>query len=288
MNPHPECGPCTLKWVYERVANSLGDRQRFAILKEIMVVLANHFDPSVNLGALCNRCLEAVHDHILASSAAYEGFKKACNQAAAALMESAKDFIDKAESQEERLIRACGLAAVSNVAPIAVPEAPFEFSLIKEIIEGRAPLPVPKGEVYGAASGARHVFYLADNAGEIGFDSLVIALLKEMGAKVTLVVKEAPFFDDATLADVHYFGLEKLVDTVHCVRNIFLPKKSDPELTALFEKSDLVISKGTGNFEALRGEPRGNRILYLLKVKCHPVSVETGTPQGEFVVRLEE
>jgi uncharacterized protein with ATP-grasp and redox domains len=40
---------------------------------------------------------------------------------------------------------------------------------------------------------------MADNAGEIGFDSLLIAKLKEMGPKVTLIVKEDPFFEDATM-----------------------------------------------------------------------------------------
>ena len=288
MHPYPECGPCTLKWVYERVAHSLDDRQRFSILKKIMIVLANKFEPSVNLVALCNRSLESVHDYILASSGAYEEFKHKCNQAAAELIEAAKNFIEKDESPRGRLIRACGLAAVSNVAPIAVPLAPFEFSLIRDIIESRASLPVPEGDIYEAALRATQVFYLADNAGEIGFDSLVIALLKEMGSKVTLVVKEEPFFDDATLKDVHYFGLEKMVDAVHCVQGIFLPKEADPELAALFEKCDLVISKGTGNFEALKGETGKKPILYLLKVKCHPVSLETGTPEGAFVVKLEE
>jgi len=37
-------------------------------------------------------------------------------------------------------VKACGLAAVSNVAPIGVPTAPFEFSLVEDIIQGKVPL----------------------------------------------------------------------------------------------------------------------------------------------------
>jgi uncharacterized protein with ATP-grasp and redox domains len=68
---------------------------------------------------------------------------------------------------------------------------------------------------------------------------------------------------------------------------IFVPDETDEEVAFLFEKSDLVISKGTGNFEALKEYTRKKRILFLLKAKCSPVAKETNTPEGQFVVRLE-
>jgi uncharacterized protein with ATP-grasp and redox domains len=288
MKPYPECGLCMLKWIYERVANSLSDEQRFAILKRLMGVFAKELDPSINMGVLCNRGLAAVHEFMQASSGTYEPLKHKSNEAAGRLIREAKAFIENSETPGMRFVKACGLAAVSNVAPIGVPSAPFEFSVIEDIIKGRAPLPVPAGDLYDAASKARNVFYVADNAGEIGFDSLLISLLKEMGAKVTLVVKEGPLFDDATLEDAYYFGLEQMADAVHCVRGgIFVPNETADELGLLFENSDLVISKGTGNFEALTGYGEKKRILYLLKAKCHPVANETNTPEGEFVLRLE-
>jgi damage-control phosphatase, subfamily I len=289
MRPYPECGLCMLKWVYERVANSLSDDQRFSILKKLMDVFAKELNPSINLAILSNRSLEAVHEFLLASSGSYALLKRKSNEAAGRLIREAKDFIDNSETSRVRFVNACGLAAVSNVAPIGVPSAPFDFSMVEDIIKGIAPLPAPAGDLYAAASKAKNVFYVADNAGEIGFDSLVISLLKEMGAKVTLVVKEGPFFDDATLEDVHYFGLEQMADAVHCVRRgIFVPDETVSELAVLFENSDLVISKGTGNFEALKGYTEKKRILFLLKAKCRPVAKETNTPEGAFVVRLEE
>jgi len=287
MNPYTECGPCILKWVYERVANSLGDPERFTVFRRVTSVLSRDFGPSINLGALSNRSLEAVDEFLVASSASYDKFKEKCNQAAAQLIGAAKAFIAEGKTPRERLLRACALASVSNVAPIALPSAPFEFSLVEDIIKGKAPLPVASGDVYGAASKAHHVFYVADNAGEIGFDSLLIALLKAMGSEVTLVVKQKPFFDDATLDDVHAFGLEKIADHVHSVKGLFVPEEATPALVSAFNKSDLVISKGTGNFEALKGYGGRKKILYLLKAKCLPVSQETGIPEGEFIIRLE-
>jgi len=288
MRPHPECGLCMMKWVYERVGNSLSEDQRFSILKKLTAVFAVEADPSMNMGILCNRSVEAVHDFLLASSGPYEPLKSKSNEAAGRLLKEAKKFIENSATPRERFVKACGLAAVSNVAPIGVPSAPFEFSMVEDIIKGRAPLPVPAGDIYEAASEAQNVFYVADNAGEIGFDSLVISLLKKMGAKVTLAVKEGPFFDDATLEDARYFGFEQMADAVRCVRGgIFVPDETDDELSLAFKNSDFVISKGTGNFEVLKGYGEGKRILFLLKAKCGPVSKEAETPEGEFVVRLE-
>ena len=64
------------------------------------------------------------------------------------------------------------------------------------------------GDVYEAARDKKRVLFLCDNAGEIGFDSLLIEQLKAMGADVTLVVKEEPFFEDATFRDAASFGLD--------------------------------------------------------------------------------
>ncbi len=288
MRPYGECGLCMLKWIYERVANSLDDEQRVSILKRLMDVFAKELNPSINMGILCNKGLEAVHEFLLASAGSYTLIKRKSNEAAERLIREAKDFIESNDTSRLQFLSACGLAAVSNVAPIGVPSAPFDFSMVEDIIKGRASLPAAVGDLYNAASSAQNVFYVADNAGEIGFDSLVISLLKERGSKVTLVVKEGPFFDDATLEDARYFGLEETADVVRCVRGgIFVPDETDEEVALLFEKSDLVISKGTGNFEALKEYTRKKRILFLLKAKCSPVAKETNTPEGQFVVRLE-
>ena len=55
------------------------------------------------------------------------------------------------------------------------------------------------------AKTARRVLYIADNAGEIAFDRV---LLEQMsGAHITVAVKSAPFINDAMLADAEEVGL---------------------------------------------------------------------------------
>jgi uncharacterized protein with ATP-grasp and redox domains len=287
LKPYADCGPCILKWIYERLEAPLSEAERFVVLKRVMSELSKDLEPSANLGALCNRCLEKVEEFFSATGAGYQEFKAKCNRAALEMLDQAREFIAKGETPQERFERACGIASVGNVAPIGAPSAPFEFSHVEAIIKGEAPLPKQVGDVYQAALKAHHAFYVADNAGEIGFDSLLISLLKELGLKVTLIVKEDPFFDDASPKDACFFHLDRMADAVFSVKAVFEPERIPPELADAFARSDLVISKGTGNCEALWGFPTNKKKIIMLKVKCGPMAKEMGEPIGTFMVTLE-
>ena len=288
MKPYTDCAPCVLKWIYERLEAPLNEAERFTVLRNVMSVLSRDLEPSINLGALCNRCLGTVENFFSASGSGYQAFKVKCNQAAQELLDQAREFIAKGETPRERFERACGIASVGNVAPIGAPSAPFEFSHVEAIIKGKAPLPSQVGDVYEAASKARHAFYVADNAGEIGFDSLLISLLKELGLRVTLIVKEDPFFDDASPKDASFFHLDRVADAVLSVKAVFEPGHTPPQVADAFANSDLVISKGTGNCEALWGFPTNKKKIMMLKVKCGPMAEEMGASIGTFMVRLED
>lgn len=144
------------------------------------------------------------------------------------------------------------------------------------------------GPLFQEARRASNVLYIADNAGEIGFDSLLMACLKEMGSKINLVVREGPFFEDATMEDALFFPIDQLVDHLFTMNGFFVPSKIPPALTDLYKKSDLIISKGTGNYEALMGEVEGKTAIYMLKVKCRPIAMEIGADIGSFVVKLQK
>jgi len=49
----------------------------------------------------------------------------------------------------------------------------------------------------------------------------------------------------------------------------------------------LIVVKGTGNFEALRGEIEDKSVIYMLKVKCDIISEIAGIDQGRFIIDLE-
>jgi uncharacterized protein with ATP-grasp and redox domains len=170
---------------------------------------------------------------------------------------------------------------------MTVPGEAFRFQEATHILKGKNPLPTFIGDVFGATQGATRVLYLTDNAGEVGFDSLLITTLKEMGATVNLVVKEDPFFEDATRKDALFFSMDKSVENIFTVNGFFVPGRSTSQLSDIFKKSHLVIAKGTGNYEALKDQVHGKAILYMLKVKCHPIARKTGANIGNFIVKIE-
>jgi hypothetical protein len=250
--------------------------------------MSREFNPEINVGSLSNKLTDAIPNYLSQSSKYYQTLKRKNNRLAKKLLASAKNYIKKGRTLQQQFERVCTLASASNVAPMSVPSEAFAFQEAKRILRRQKPFPAMMGPLFQEAQKAFHVLYIADNAGEIGFDSLLMAQLKEMGLKVNLVVKEGPFFEDATIEDALFFNVDQWVDHIFTLNGFFVPKEIPPVLTDLYKKSDLIISKGTGNYEALKGEVVGKRTIYMLKVKCRPIAVEIGADIGNFVVKLEK
>jgi hypothetical protein len=117
---------------------------------------------------------------------------------------------------------------------------------------------------------ARNILYLGDNCGELVFDRL---LIKQFNRPVTLAVKDKPILNDALLRDAAACGLDglcgRIISNGTACPGTPLPSCSD-EFKQVFRESDLIISKGQGNFETL-SETAGP-IYFLLMVKCEVVA----------------
>lgn len=115
------------------------------------------------------------------------------------------------------------------------------------------------------------VLYLADNSGEIVYDSLVVAELARMGIDVTVVVKSGAIINDALVADALACGMNnhaKILENGTSCPGTPLDDCSE-ELLLAFQEADLIISKGQGNFETL--SEANAEIFFLLTVKCSVV-----------------
>lgn len=112
------------------------------------------------------------------------------------------------------------------------------------------------------------ILYLGDNCGELVFDGLLIELLADMGIQVILAVKDGPIINDAQVADACDCGLDKHCRVISNGTSCPGTPLNDcsPEFQKIFNKADLIISKGQGNFETLSETP--GPIYFLLTVKC--------------------
>ena len=209
---------------------------RLQLTKTLLKILSKEFESETNVGSLSNKLTDAIPNYLSQSSKYYQKLKRKNNQLAKKLLGPAKNYIKKGTTPRQKFERACHLASASNVAPMNAPFEAFAFQEVKSILRGRKPFPAMMGPLFQEARKASNVLYIIDNAGEIGFDSLLMAYLKEMGLKIHLVVKEDPFFEDATMEDALFFSIDQLVDHMFTLNGFFVPKEIPPALTDLYKK----------------------------------------------------
>ena len=133
-----------------------------------------------------------------------------------------------------------------------------------------------------AVKKAGTILYLADNAGEIVFDRL---LIEELGpARVTVAVRGAPALNDALLADARAAGLHEIVTIIDNGSDApgTILEQTSRAFSTIFKKSELVIAKGVGNYETLSEAPRP--VYFLFKAKCRMIAERAGVPLGAQVL----
>ncbi len=175
------------------------------------------------------------------------------------------------------LYMAVKLAILGNSLDLMVADSAVIF---ENSIKSRVDLPLAL-EIYSAFEQqlrtSKRLVYFGDNAGEIVFDKLLIETMIELySPEIVFVVRSVPTLNDATLRDTRSIGLDKIVQVVENGIDGPLPgtilNRSSNEVNDLVRRSDLIISKGGGNFDTLDEEREHlqKKISFLLLSKCEP------------------
>ena len=130
---------------------------------------------------------------------------------------------------------------------------------------------------------AKTVLYLGDNAGEIVLDKLFIETLKHNN--LYFAVRGAPVINDVTIEDAELVEMQKVAKVIsngYDAPSTLLHKVSD-EFLEIYNKADVIISKGMGNLEGLLHN-KNNKIFFLLMVKCQPIGELINVEKNNFVV----
>ena len=186
---------------------------------------------------------------------------------------------DKIKASPDPLLLAARLAIAGNIIDLGV-NGDLKLIDIQRAVDQALSEPfIGDAEQFRqAVNRARSILYLADNAGEIAFDSLLIEQLR--AERVTLAVRGSPVINDATIEDAKEVGLDKLVKVMNNGSDApgTILSDCDENFQQLFHQADLIIAKGQGNFETLSEEPVN--IFFLFKVKCLMVASLVGQPIG--------
>ena len=276
-----ECIPCFVRQAFEAAALVTSDHKlREWILRETLSTLhEKSFDttpPSIG------RDIHSIVKTLTGNNDPYARVKRESNTIALNLAASLKDHIKNSSDPFETALR---LAIAGNIIDYGQGDR-IDEKTIQHSISQCLNQPIERDsieELKEELSRASNILYLADNAGEIVFDRLLIDELKQY--PVSLAVRGRPIINDALMEDAAAAGIDKVVEVIDNGTDIpgTIIEECSPEFRERFAHSDLIISKGQGNYETLSDSP--HKIFFLLKVKCPVISRDIGCREGDIVVR---
>lgn len=273
-----DCVPCMLRQALEAAKIVTDDIEiHNKVVEEAMKILMNYksFRNSPDMA------LE-IHDiikRLTGNSDPYLKVKENDLEAAKNCYPYLKEFIS---SKDQKLYWALKIAATGNNIDAAVYK---DINLIKCIeVELEKSFSICDIEAFeGKLKNASNILIIGDNTGETIFDKVLIEALAEIS--VTYGVRNEPIINDATKKDAIKSGLgevARIVSTGCNAPGLILEDCSD-EFIDIYNKSDIIISKGQGNYEAL-SEKKGN-LFFLLKAKCLMIANKLNVNINDYVFK---
>lgn len=275
-----ECMPCFVRQALDSARLATDDEQVHELVVRETLRLAADLDMSQSPPAIGQQIHRQIRK-LIGNDDPYYELKQRFNRLA---MRMCIELAERVRTSEDRLETAVRLAIAGNIIDLGVKTSIAESDIERTINDSlTADFDGQQIERFrNAVSRAEKILYLADNAGEIVFDRLLIEQLPY--EKITAVVRGKPVINDATLEDANVVGLDQIVEVIDngsdgpgtiletCSKN-FLDR---------FEKADLIIAKGQGNYETLSGVDKN--IFFLLKVKCPIIAKHIGCKVGEMIL----
>ena len=283
MRTYLDCIPCFIKTALEMArlvdANAITHKE---ILDEVARMI-----PNFSLGSSppeMARMIHKVMERRFGNKDIYGTIKKESNRKALELYPRLKE---KVSESTDKLLTAVEIAIAGNVIDYAAKnslniEAEIDklftndFSHINKTIFDYEYF---KDDLMKAS----RILYLADNAGEILFDRVLIEEFPE-DKEIILAVRDKPVINDALIEDAMECGLDKRAKVMSS--GVDAPgtvlKYCSKEFIEIYKNADLIISKGQGNYEALSQE-REN-IYFLFRAKCPVIARHAGTEVGDIVL----
>ncbi len=274
MKAELDCLPCVVRQAVDAARHSTDDPAlRRAAMKAALEALAGSpLDATpMRIGYSVHRAIAritGVDDPWLAA-------KTESNRHAMELLPTLRRVVAEAD---DHLLTAVKIAIAGNIMDFGVFAAfDVEESLERALEGGFA---VEDFDAFRVrVKTARRVLYIADNAGEIVFDRV---LLEQMsGAHITLALKSAPFINDAMVADAEQVGLGSLAHLI----GIPPGAVGAPEFDRAWAQADIIIAKGQGNYEVF-SEADGP-LFFLLLAKCPVIAADLGVRQGDMVFEAQ-
>lgn len=255
-----------------------------AYLAEIKSLLDNRSenDTSPYMVYLFNK----VYVRYFGNGTDYTGSKKQYNDFVLGLEDDLKREIENAE---DPLAKALIMARVGNYIDFAAIDNidPKEFlRLLNGPGMRNDDIAVYKAFLKECSSGKTFLL-VCDNCGEIVLDRLLLEQLKKRFPQLTFkaLVRGGEIFNDATIEDAVYTGLDKVAELVSNGGAVagtvydMMPVQAQKAL----DEADVILAKGQGNYESMSGQ--GRHVFYEFLCKCDMFANRFNVPKmtGMFI-----
>ena len=276
-----DCVPCFVRQALDAARLATDDKTIHEQVLRKVLILAKDLDMNQSPPVMGQKIHRLIRE-LVGTEDPYRDVKRRFNNVALVLYPKMRTHIIDSKNKLETAIR---LAIAGNIIDFGVNSKLQESELEKTISECLAAefSDMQSGPFEQALNEAEKILYIADNAGEIIFDRLLIEQLPI--EKVAVVVKGSPVINDATMEDAVLAGLHRIVEVIdngsdgpgtilETCSEVFLDR---------FKDADLVIAKGQGNYETLSDIDKN--IFFVLKAKCPVIAQDLRCDVGEMIFR---
>lgn len=289
MKTYLECISCFFKQALEaaRMAGA-DDITQKKILDEVAKTI-----PGIKLSSTPPEMGKIIHDVVKKLTGQEDPYKELKEKATRQTMKIYPELRKKIDKANDKLLMAVELAIAGNIIDYGTKnslnvEKELTKILKKEqrIIENEQESIFDFQSFKNSIKKARSILYIGDNVGETVFDCILLEEIKRIhpNKEIVYVVREKPIINDALKEDAVKAGIDnfaKIMSSGSEVPGTIISLCSKPFID-LFKNSDLVISKGQGNYETLSDEKRP--VFFLFMTKCPVIARHVDCEVGEIVL----
>lgn len=282
MNTHLECIPCFMQQTLDVLNMTTDDEKLKERIMRKVLRKTSHFAKNSPPPAMAME----MHRLIRRKTGVEDPYKEIKTRANTFAMEHLAELEQIISGSDDPFETSLRLAIAGNIMDWgAKTHSDISEEGVKQTLQDALTDPImgePIETLRGALEAASDLLYLADNAGEIAFDSLFIDHIPV--EKIVVAVKSGPAINDALMEDARQVGLTEKVEVIESGADSpgTLWEETNPAFRRRFKNADLIISKGQGNYEAL--SDRDENIFFLLKIKCLVLARDTGQQIGDMAL----
>lgn len=281
MKTYLDCIPCFVRQALDAARHATEDKRIHEQVVRGVLNLSKDLDMTQSPPVTGQQIHRLIRELVRVDDP-YHGVKQRFNDVALKLYSKMRQLI--IESKDPFKTAVC-LAIAGNIIDFGV-KSQLQESELEETIEqclAKEFSGTNLEDFRRAIEQAESILYLADNAGEIVFDRLLIEQLPV--EKVTVAVKGYPVINDATMEDAVIAGLPEIVDVIDNGSDApgTILQSCSQSFRDYFDKADLIIAKGQGNYETL--SDINKNIFFILKAKCPVISRNIGCEVGEMILQ---